>query len=422
MRIGRRVLVVASLGLWLGALSGGPAGGAVEGFKLRAAASGATVEFNHPGSPIPAEPTGEFHQAFSQARHETGPTGHGLSSALWPGSTAANAGSFFGFPNYPVRAEAFHPAGPPEQKQNDEGGQFTMEAHSNESETGAATTTQSAPAGPAVEVGSLRSSTTSRVEAGRTVATATATATDIVMAAGVLRIDSVVTKATATSDGVEGTVEGKTVVSGITVANSGGQVGSDGITVGGQPVPVPVNTAPIEDALSRAGITMRVAKPVDKVEGANASRTMGGLVVTFAPGTAGVPSQTSVTYHFAAATVSAAATTEPPEDPPPPFEPSPPPSEEAPPATEPTTDFAGTAPTSTIPPAAAPFEDVPAESPTEIATGPASGDVPLPAAAVPVVLGVIAGIGSALGGRLLGSVATGALSDRARTVCPFGKQ
>ena len=416
MRIGKRVLVMMFLGLWLGAFAGGPAGAAdIEGFNLRAVAAGATVEFNQPGSPIPAEPTGEFHQAFAEARHETGPTGHGLSSALWPGSTAANAGSFFGGPNYPVRAEAFHPAGPPEQKTNQESGQFSMQAHSNETETGAVATSQSVPGGPAVEMGSLRSTVTSAAEGDETVATATAAATDIVLGGGVVHIASVVTKATATSDGVKGTVEGKTVVKGVTVATSGGEVSDTGITIGGQPLPVPADPAPATDALAAAGITMKVAKPVDKMEGADASRTMGGLVVTFAPGTAGVPAQTSVTYHFAAVTVSAAATA-PPEE----FEVAPVTEPAAPPA-----DTAGdAAPVSGAPaPApAAPFEDTVPVTPTEIATEQTSGEVPLPVAAVPVMLGVIAGIGSALGGRLFGRLATGALADSAGVVCPLGKQ
>jgi hypothetical protein len=416
MMIGRRVLVLMSLGLWVWTFAGGPAGAAdVEGFRIRARAAGATVEFNQPGSPIPAQPTGEFHQAFSDSQHETGPTGHGLASALWPGSTAANAGSFFGGPNYPVRAEAFHPAGPPEQKENEEGGQFVMEAHSNETETGAAATTQSIPGGPAVQTGSLRSTTTSAVEGDMTVATATAAATDIVLG-GVVHIESVVTKAKATSDGVKGTVEGKTVVKGVTVSTSGGEVSGEGITIGGQPLPVPVDPAPIENALTQAGITMKVARPVDKTEGADASRTMGGLVVTFAPGTAGAPVPTSVTYHFAAVSVSAAATAPLDEttfDVPP---------AETPPTTETTggTTTGSTAPAA--PPAGAPFEDTPVTAPAEIATQPVSGEVPLPVAAVPVVLGVIAGIGSAVGGKLFGSLATGALADSAGPACPFGKQ
>jgi hypothetical protein len=380
-------------------------------------ASGATVEFDQPGSPIPAEPTGEFHQAYSDARHETGPIGHGLSSVLWPGSTAANAGSFFGFPNYPVRAEAFHPAGPPEEKKN-EGGTFTMLAHSNETETGASTTTQTIPAGPAVEVGSLASSATSAVEGEKAVSTVVAKASNIVLAGGAVTIESVVTKATASSDGLKGEVDGKTVVSGVTTAQGPVvSVEGSGIGLGGQTIPV--NPGPAEAGLQQLGITMRVARPVDKVEGADASRTMGGLVVTFAPGTAGAPSQTTVTYNFAAVKVSALATQAPAAldlpaaaalvD-------------EAPAATAPVGGSASAPLGAALPPPAGPSFETPPAVPTELASTPASAPLPLPVAAMPVALGVFAGIGSLLGGRLLTGLASGALTRGVGTVCPLEKR
>lgn len=414
MKIGRRLFLVSSAGIWLYAL-GAPAG-AIEGFSLRATASGVTVEFDQPGSPIPAEPTGEFHQAYSEARHETGPIGHGLSSVLWPGSTAANAGSFFGFPNYPVRAEAFHPAGPPEEKKN-EGGTFTMLAHSNENETGAATTTQTIPAGPAVEVGSLASEATSTVEGEKAVSTVVAKAQNIVLLAGAVTIDSVVTKATASSDGLKGEVEGKTVVSGVsTAAGPVVSVEGSGISLGGQTVPV--NPGPVETGLEQLGITMRVARPVDKVEGADASRTMGGLVVTFAPGTAGAPNQTSVTYRFASVKVNALATQTPAAL----DLPALPPVDEAPVTTAPAGSGASLPLGASLPPPAGPSFAAPTTPATELASAPVSAPLPLPVAAVPVALGVIAGFGSLLGGRLLTGLAGGALTRGVGTVCPLEKR
>ena len=60
----------------------------------------------------------------------------------------------------------------------------------------------------------------------------------------------------------------------------------NGVHAGGHTVPVfdPINNAQVQQALRQAGISLKVASPVDSLKGATAERTLGGLVVTFQPG------------------------------------------------------------------------------------------------------------------------------------------
>jgi hypothetical protein len=433
MRAKRRVLAILCVGgaLWLfGVASASAQTQTFQGFTLKAVSSGTTVTFNQPGSPIPADPTGEMHEAYSEARQESGPTGHSVSSVLWPGSTAANAGSFFGFPNYPVRSEAFFPQGPADHVSND-GGTLTMKTHSDDSKSEASTTTQSVPGGPVGLIGSLTSTATTTVESAQVVAAATAAANDINLLNGVIHIGSVATDAKAITDGTLGTVEGQTLVTGTTINGVPVTVDQAGIHASTTTIPFAPN--PAQSTLDALGVTIRVAQPVDTVNGADAARTAGGLEVTFAPGTAGLPTNVTTTYRFAGVSVSSAA---------------------IPPVAATTGGGGGAAPgsaaktggtgtgggtsgapatggtsgsgsgttTTTIPgtpPTAG--STVPAQ---EIVTTQPVAALPIPAAAaIPAALGGVAVAVSAVGGRLLTGLARGALSaEGTGAACPLGKE
>jgi len=434
MRSKRRVLAIICAGgaLWLfGVASASAQTQTFQGFTLKAASSGVTVTFNQPGSPIPADPTGEMHEAYSQARHETGPTGHSLSSVLWPGSTAANAGSFFGFPNYPVRSESFFPQGPADHVSND-GGTLTMKTHSDDSKSEASTTTQSVPGGPVGLIGSLTSTASTTVESARVVSAATAAANDISLLNGVIHIGSVVTDAKAISDGTTGTVEGETVVTGTTVAGVPVTVDQSGIHAATTTIPFAPN--PAQSALDQMGVTIRVAQPVDTVNGADAARTAGGLVVTFSPGTAGLPANFTTTYQFAGVSVSSAAL--------PPVAagagggggPAPEPSGKSggkskgggtsgTPASG-GTSGSGSGPTTTTIPGTPPTAGSTVPAQEIVTTQPVAAPLPIPAAAaVPAALGGVAVAAAAVGGRMLTGLARGAVNAQATgATCPLGDQ
>ncbi len=434
MRTKRRVLAILFVGgvLWLyGAASAAAQTQTFQGFNLKSAASGLTVTFNQPGSPVPANPTGEFHQAYSEARHETGPTGHGTASMLWPGSTAANFGGFFGFPNYPVRSEAFYPQGPPDHVSND-GGTLTMKTHSDDAKTEASTSTQSVPGGPVGTIGSLTSSSATTIESARVVSAGTAAASDINLLNGVIHIGSVVTEAKAITDGTVGTVEGQTSVTGATVGGTPVTVDSTGIH---GPATIPLAPNPAQAALDQLGVSIKVAEPVDTVNGADSARTAGGLVVTFSPATAGLPASFETVYRFAGVSVSSAA---------------------VPPVatggaggaggaaggaagkTAGKTAGGGTsgAPASggtTTPGSGATTTTIPGTPPTAASTVPASeivttqpvaAPLPIPAgAAIPVTLGGVAVAAAAVGGRMLTGLARRAVTaEQTGVTCPLGEQ
>jgi len=96
----------------------------------------------------------------------------------------------------------------------------------------------------------------------------------------------VITTAKAVTNGKNGTVSGETEVSGASVNGQGVTIDEKGVHAGGQTVPVfdPINNQQVQQALDQAGITMKVAKPVDDLKGAQAQRSLGGLVVTFESG------------------------------------------------------------------------------------------------------------------------------------------
>src|SRR5439155_1070058 len=175
--------------------------------------------FDQPGSPIPAKPTGEMEQAYSVAEYDSGPTTHGLATLLWPGSAGANFGPVYGFPAYPVRAEAFSP-GTPHGSKNDYGPDTTMHASAGPSSAQAATVSMDEQhASQAFATGDFASTATSSVKGDSATSEATAQASDVTIA-GQIHVDSVITKGLAVTNGKDGNVSGSTTVLGVTV---GGQ-------------------------------------------------------------------------------------------------------------------------------------------------------------------------------------------------------
>jgi len=96
----------------------------------------------------------------------------------------------------------------------------------------------------------------------------------------------VITEGRAVTNGKNGTVSGRTVVTGATVQGQGVTIDDKGVHIGDQTVPVldPINGGQVQQALQQAGITVKVADPVDTVKGSDAQRVLGGLVVQFESG------------------------------------------------------------------------------------------------------------------------------------------
>ena len=98
------------------------------GFKLQSSGEGATFTYNSPGL-IPGTPSPLFAASLpeSMTNMDSGPSGYALASLVYPGPLVADLPSVLalgGVPNanqipaYPVRSQAFYPAGPTEASQD----------------------------------------------------------------------------------------------------------------------------------------------------------------------------------------------------------------------------------------------------------------------------------------------------------------
>jgi hypothetical protein len=281
-------------------LAGGVGASDFSGFDIASKATAAQWTFNSPSLGIPAEPTGELNFAFSESKLESGPSGYGLGSMLWPGQVAAALPVFLQgeferqcqanggtpeqcdlpteIPNYPVRAESFHPQGPPQASS----GAGTTHMRSNASESaaeGVAFLHQFAF--PALgEMGTQSSFSTSGFDPLGAVAMAEAAANDISLFNGIIRFDSVVTRATARSDGVKGTVAGNTTITGASISGTDVVIDTEGVHIADEEgLGAAAAEQAVNGVLSALGISIELSKPVDTIQGPKATRALGGVIV-----------------------------------------------------------------------------------------------------------------------------------------------
>lgn len=235
-----------------------------------------------------------YPQAVSQTAHTetrvvTGPNSSALASMQWPGKFLGNLGSLiqvFGGPpeagglNYPVRAEASS-SGPTRAEDN-----------------GAVAVAEDAVAEAHAQVegfddgvdfmsfGDAQTTSHSSLTDGLGVTKTTATVTDIVLGGGAITIDSVVTRASVSTDGVEGVANGEATVSGLEIAGQPATVDEDGVHFAGSQNPNPVDAvgqAVIDEALANFSdgftVDMYVSEPSTRDEGGVQEYRSGSLVI-----------------------------------------------------------------------------------------------------------------------------------------------
>lgn len=249
-------------------------------------------------------------QAVSTLR--SGPVGHGLAAVAWPGTIAAGAGSLLitvggdkvppqaAMLNDPVRADAYTNVGKPTQS-NDTVPGSTMTATalpshvSADAELGQSTVLAVATAGSTQARSSVDLT-------GPSAATATShSEVKNVDIAGVLHIGSVVSDATATTDGTTAAAHGVTTASGITVDGVAVTIDDNGVHVAGQGTGTGSEQATVNSALSRAGIQVALGAPQGKPKGGSVTYNAQSLVVVL-----GEPGLTT-TVVLGGANVSVAA-------------------------------------------------------------------------------------------------------------------
>ena len=396
-------------------------------YTLIASAAPVFETYNQPTFPVPATPSQEFSIGHSEVSLENG-SAHGLASLLWPGNTAANFPAalhdldprFPVLPNYPVRAETFFPASEGQKSEDTlDTGAFSMRSTSSATEVTASAQTSDVEG--VFSTGTVSSSTSGIVEGSLATTEARSSVTGFSLMGGVVKVDAVSSVATATSDGEKGKVTGRTLVTGVTIQDVEFSVDAEGVHLGREGVELPEDVdEQLNEQLAAAGLAMFVAEPLDAVNGATASRSIGGLIIVFTPKTLAqhvprevlsalppeVPSFVSsfdqtITIALGGVAVRTSAGNPPPLGPPP-----------VPPVVGGSTG-PGTAPEA--PPA--PVTTPPATTPTPSSSSGAPAGATLPAAAAAVGL-----VGVAATSRALRRVADKALTDvAAGTACPLGK-
>jgi hypothetical protein len=283
--IGANLLLasVAGLSLPARAQTAPPAAGGVGGVSLSSSASPSRQIFKPENNIIPAENLLDLSIPFSSASLTQG-SSHAVGSTAWPGDTIATAcRASDQVPCYPFFAESFFPQGPADGKAAQDIAGTTMTAHSEEQESvGKAEFTPQGGGGNSV--GASTSTSTTSIKTGTAVAESVSRLSDIILAAGVIRIESIVSHAKAVSDGTTGDANGSTAVTGLTIAGFPVSVSSEGASIAGQiNVPNPLGQAidPVNAALKTLGVTIGLSKPLVTKEGAKGEVVAGGLILTF---------------------------------------------------------------------------------------------------------------------------------------------
>ena len=243
----------------------------LQSFSAAGRASG--FEVTQDGANANFHPQGELVWDFASATLGSG--AHALSTFAWPGGAGGNAGSLvalLGGPdvsalNDPARAEV--DSGGAQQSTVTAPSGSTMTASVQPEQEGdreSRATTTSADAGSGA-VGA--SSATSKVllHNGTLTASAQSSASGIDLA-GVVHIDSVLSTASATSNGGAPTDTGSTIVHGMTIAGQQAYVDANGVHTGAPGKPSdPVAVQQVNTALSAAGLQIYFTAAHDIVVG-----------------------------------------------------------------------------------------------------------------------------------------------------------
>lgn len=239
---------------------------------------------------------------YASASTATGPANSGVSSPVYPGPTAVDAGyalSTFGFPpqlaqymNYPVVAQSQYPPqvsigssqtwSPPLGSTTGLGTASSTGTPSGDTSTAAVNDT-TLP-GSVVEIGSSTTKSTTSLTASVVTAKAHTDVSSISLLGGQIKIAGISSDATATSDGTTGTKGSDLKIGSVTVAGQSAYIGPDGIHLAGNGAPLPVASTANQAllALQQAGISVRTLAPQETADGASASSTSGVLEIAFA--------------------------------------------------------------------------------------------------------------------------------------------
>jgi len=219
----------------------------VFGYIGKARATPLAFHYDQPSFGVPAEHTFELNFSHSEAESDSGPSSRALASVLWPGDVVGNAppgllvDTFFPVdlieevdfendawtqirqgladglaqsPPYPIRAEAFYPQDPP-QNRYDMGAGISMQAEADKGFAEAVMTGSRGGFPGLVSVGHMNSDAFSGLREGIEVSESHAEVQNISLLGGMFTIEGVTTTIKGVSDGVNATTESSTVITGL---------------------------------------------------------------------------------------------------------------------------------------------------------------------------------------------------------------
>lgn len=220
-----------------------------------------------------------------------GPIGMGRASVAWPGDTGGNAGSLIKVLrpdapdevtvlNDPVKAEA-HTGQDPPKVSNDSVPGVTMQASAVADEVTADAAVQGSAADPG-SFGHAESHARSASRDGKATADAAGRVEDVVLAGGVVKIESVVSTASAHADGTAADGAAATTVTGLTIAGQPARIDENGLRLGDQSQPANAVANQIaQQALQQAGIELVLSAPTKETTAGGVRVDSGALVVTW---------------------------------------------------------------------------------------------------------------------------------------------
>jgi len=298
-------------------------GASFGGFALQSSGEGMTFTYNSPGL-IPGTPSPLFAASLpeSMTNMDSGPSGYALASLVYPGPLVADLPSVLALggvpnanqiPSYPVRSQAFYPAGPTDASQDLGTGREQVTAAEKTSHAQTVYGAMQLP--PLMSAGSVVSTSDSEVADDQVVTRTRVELSNVDIALGVIHMDSIVTDLVATSNGTDAATDGTTTVSGVKVLGHPSTIDATGVhlepealrsspsttttattspldplTQAVQPAVDPLNklltdtlgsaNEDINTLLSQAGISVQLIQPNEVKKGADASRLASGVLVT----------------------------------------------------------------------------------------------------------------------------------------------
>jgi len=306
---------------------------ALVGYTLHATAPGIELVYDSTQLPAPSHPlfTGTLPEATADL--ETGPSGRGFSSLLWPGALAGNLGTtvqqlnqlcppgqlaaipvigpqlqclpvtdqeklLLAGANDPVRAEARSPSGPSSATYGAPGALF-MSARAAGADVSADSGVGALNGLPLLGLGSVTSHAESVVDGPKATARAMSTITDLTIGenlpvpglpvpAGValLAVDSITSTAQSVSDGATGTPAGTLEIAGVRVLGMPATIDDTGLHLQGQTQGLGAALDPLRATAEKALSALHfqasaVAAPVLQHQGSAAGATVAGIVISF---------------------------------------------------------------------------------------------------------------------------------------------